>query len=335
MKELQFTNYKIDFDSTVMTRYGEQEGAKRGRASHYPLMALIADSNMMANMWLRIGDSSSSGNFHGFVEETLERLKEKKVGLVHLDSGFYDKQILSLLEEKMINYLVSVPQYAPIQRKLAEQTNWLKLSEGVEAALSEYQAIGWESLWKIVMIRQTIAERPKATGKQLRLFKNTDLYQRYRFSSLVTNINLPPEELWRMYRRRAEAENKIKELKYDFGFDSFNLRSFYGTETALSFVMLAYNLISLFRHFVLRSEIQRRLSTLRYNTFAIGSYLVREGNQVILKMALTLKRHEWFIGLWENHMPFLSPFIFLMQFGFNNYSKSLFETTQVDQHHLR
>ena len=226
MKELQFTNYKIDFDSTVMTRYGEQEGAKRGRASHYPLMAFITDCNMMANMWLRSGVSSSSGNFHGFVEETLERLKEKKVGLVRLDSGFYAKQILSLLEEKKMNYLVSVPLYAPIQRKLAEQTNWLKLSEGVEVALSEYQAIDWGSLWKIVMIRQTIAERPKATGKQLRLFKNTDLYQRYRFSSLVTNINLPHAELWRMYRHRAEAENKIKELKYDFGFDSFNLRSF-------------------------------------------------------------------------------------------------------------
>jgi len=315
--QLQFTDYTIDFDSTVMTRYGEQEGAKRGynptkrgRASHHPLMAFIADCNMVANMWLRSGDSSSSGNFSGFVEETLERLKEKKVGLVRLDSGFYDKQILSLLEEKKINYLVSVPMYATIQRKLAEQTNWLKLSEGVEVAEGEYQAIGWSAPRKIVMIRQTIAERPKATGKQLRLFKNTDLYQRYRFSSLVTNINLPSAELWRMYRHRAEAENKIKELKYDFGFDSFNLKSFYATEAALSFVMLAYNLMSLFRHFVLHSEIQRRLSTLRYNTFAIGSYLVRDGNQVILKMALTLKRREWFIGLWEKSRAFAFPVTF-------------------------
>jgi hypothetical protein len=26
-----------------------------------------------------------------------------------------------------------------------------------------------------------------------------------------------------MYRGRGDAENRIKELKYDFGFDSFNL----------------------------------------------------------------------------------------------------------------
>lgn len=119
-----------------------------------------------------------------------------------------------------------------------------------------------------------------------------------------------PAELWRMYRHRGEAENKIKELKYDFGFDSFNLRGFYATEAALSFVMLAYNLMSLFRHFVLHSEIQRRLSTLRYNTFAIGSYLVRDGNQVTLKMELILKRREWFIGFWEKSRAFAFPVTF-------------------------
>lgn len=184
------------------------------------------------------------------------------------------------------------------------------MSEGVEVASGEYQGSGWQAPRKIIMIRQTIEDRPKATGKQLRLFKNTELYQRYRFSCLVTNINLPPAEIWRLYRHRAEAENKIKELKYDFGFDSFNLRTFYGTEAALSFVMMAYNLMSLFKHFILHSEIQRRLSTLRYNTFAIGSYLVKDGNKVILKMALTLKRREWFIGLWEKSRAFSFPVVF-------------------------
>jgi hypothetical protein len=42
-----------------------------------------------------------------------------------------------------------------------------------------------------------------------------------------------------------------KELKYDFGSDSFNQQSFYATEAALNFVMTAYNFISLFRQVVL------------------------------------------------------------------------------------
>ena len=103
--QLQFREFTIDFDSSVMTRYGKQEGAKRGynpakrgRANHHPLMAFVADSNMVANMWLRSGNTSASGNFRGFIEETIERLKGKQIGLVRLDSGFYNKEVFSLLE---------------------------------------------------------------------------------------------------------------------------------------------------------------------------------------------------------------------------------------------
>jgi hypothetical protein len=71
--QLQFDNYTLDIDSTIFNRYGEQEGAQKGynpkkpgRRSHHPLMAFIADCRMVANFWLRSGDSSASNNFEGF-----------------------------------------------------------------------------------------------------------------------------------------------------------------------------------------------------------------------------------------------------------------------------
>jgi len=36
-----------------------------------------------------------------------------------------------------------------------------------------------------------------------------------------------------LYCPSGDAENRIKEIKYDFGFDSFNPNGFYATETAL------------------------------------------------------------------------------------------------------
>ncbi|PSJ15704.1 transposase, partial [Nitrosomonas supralitoralis] len=71
---------------------------------------------------------------------------------------------------------------------------------------------------------------------------------------IVTNIDLPAAELWRLYRGRADCENRIKELKYDFGGDSLNLKNFWATEAALLTVMMAYNLMSLFRQGVMRSN---------------------------------------------------------------------------------
>jgi hypothetical protein len=45
----------------------------------------------------------------------------------------------------------------------------------------------------------------------------------YRYLSLFTSLALPVTEIYRLYRGRAVAENRVKELKYDFEMDAFNL----------------------------------------------------------------------------------------------------------------
>ena len=147
-----------------------------------------------------------------------------------------------------------------------------------------------------------------APGKQLTLFAEEEIYKNYRYSAYVTNMDLPAAEIWRLYRGRGDAENRIKELKFDFGFDSFNLNNFYATEAALIFAMIAYNLMSLFRMFVLQEKTQKTLSTLRYRTFAIGAYFVKVNDKLVLKIALNKKRREWFSGLWNYSKEYDFPF---------------------------
>jgi hypothetical protein len=53
-----------------------------------------------------------------------------------------------------------------------------------------------------------------------------------------------------------------KELKYDFGLDSFCMDKFWATEAAFRTIMMGYNLMSLFRQIVLQSKSQATLSTL-------------------------------------------------------------------------
>ena len=81
-----------------MSRYGQQEGARRGynpqkpgRNSHHPLLAFVADCRMVANCRLRSGDAHTANNFEGFLEDTLENLTGKKIGLLRADSEFLPK----------------------------------------------------------------------------------------------------------------------------------------------------------------------------------------------------------------------------------------------------
>ena len=313
----KFDNFTLDIDSSVMTRYGVQEGSKKGynpnkkgRPSHHPLIAFIADVKLVANMWLRSGDTSSANNFLGFLEDTLSKLKNKTVSLIRLDSGFFQSDILDYLDEKPMDHVVAAKFTHPIQRLITAADNWVVLDTGIEICEQMYQSGSWKSKRRLVIVRQKIKDRPKSPGKQLSLFPEEEIYKNYRYSAYVTNLKLAAAEVWRLYRGRGDAENRIKELKYDFGFDSFNLKGFYPTEAALTFVMIAYNLMALFRTFVLQEKTQRTLATLRYRAFAIGAYFEKVNDMLVLKIALNKKRREWFSGLWNHSKVFEYPFIF-------------------------
>lgn len=316
-QRLQFDNFTLDVDSTIHTRYGLQQGAKKGynpkkpgRASHHPLMAFVAGCKMVANFWLRSGDAYTSNNIEAFLDDTFEKLQGKKVGLFRADSGFYDKKVFHYLEGKQIPYIVAVRLYKPVQQLLASHKTWMKIGHGIEIAESHYQSPLWDKARRIIMVRQYIPIRPKATGRTLKLFEDEGIYKHYRYSCFITSLDLPAEQIWTLYRQRADAENRIKELKYDFGSDSFNLHNFYATEAALNVVMMAYNIISLFRQVVLGTAVHKQMKTLRYKVFAIGGYIIKKGNQRILKLSLAMKRREWFTGLWMNTNNLKSPLTF-------------------------
>lgn len=316
---LQFNNLTLDFDSTVMTRYGNQQGAEKGynpkkpgRKSHHPLMAFVHESRMIANFWLRPGNSHTANNFLGFLEDTLDNLADKKAGLVRADSGFFCNEILDYLETGRpdpLNYVIAARFYTPIKRLMANQKTWMKLGEGIEIAETMYQADGWERPRRMVMVRQEIDKRPQAAGKQLRLFEDDFSFKNYRYSCFVTNMTLSAKMVYDTYRNRADAENRIKEVKYDFGAESFNSKDFWATEATLNFVMMAYNLMSLFRQAVLGTKVQHFMKTLRYKVFAIGAYMVKDGNSRILKLSLAMKRREWFTGLWSSSKLMSWPFV--------------------------
>jgi hypothetical protein len=126
---------------------------------------------------------------------------------------------------------------------------------------------------------------------------------------------LPAQEVWRTYRGRSDCENRIKELKYDFAADSFCLNNFFATEACLNTVMMAYNLMSLFRQAALKSsviesggkDVQRTLQTLRYKLFAKAGYITTEGRKNVLKLAIAMRQREWFEGLWNQSKNFDLP----------------------------
>jgi hypothetical protein len=302
----------LDMDSSVLTRWdGQIEGAAKGynpknhgRASHHPLLAFVADWRLVANFWLRPGNTSSSNNVLGFLEATLANLGATSVGLLRADSGFYDKTIVAFLKERKINHIISARLTQALQQAIVDQCRWQDVAAGLQVGELRYQPHGWQQTQRLVVLRQHVQRKASGVpGKSLSLFDDDPDLQGWRYGAMLTDMSLPATEVWNLYRGRADCENRIKELKADFGLDSFVLRDFWATEAALSVSMLAYNLMSVFRHTVMRQGIHHTLATLHHKVLAVGAFWENstlKPDIPTLRLALTRQRRHWFEGLWAN-----------------------------------
>lgn len=113
-----------------------------------------------------------------------------------------------------------------------------------------------------------------------------------------------------MYKDRGDSENRIKELKYDFAIDGFCMKKFWATEASFRMVMVAYNLMSLFRQMVLQDKTQATLNTLKFKCFALGSWIRKESRNKVLKISVAGRKRSWLEGLFSKVSQLSPPYSF-------------------------
>lgn len=299
--------YSLDLDSTVFERYGEQEGArrgynprKRGRPSHHPLLAVLAEAYFVVHAWLRSGNCSSARGVVEFLKEALAFFDAGTVvRLVRADSGFFDHDLLSFLEERQLRYIVVAKLTHWIKREAAGMTRWREIDEHFSVGEFRKKLLGWDVERRFVVVRERIGEK-RSAGKCL-----VDV-PGYSFRIFVTSSAAEPEEVWRDYNQRADMEKRICELKQDLGADDFCLQQFYATEAAFQAVLLLFNLLSEFQR-ATPSTIYRQPATLRSQVFLCGAILGRAGHQFVLHLSQAWGGWEKLKPLWESVLQYAVP----------------------------
>ena len=288
----------LDLDSTVFERYGHQEGSlkgynprKHGRPSHHPLLAMLAEAKIVVHAWLRSGNSASARGVTSFVAETLARLPaDFRLYALRADSGFFLAEFLTYLEERLLPYAIAVRLNPHLKRAVAGLRQWRAFAPGLAAAETTYQALGWKAPRRLVVVREELHERPEARGRKLIEVPG------YSFHVLVTTLALDPVQTWYFYNSRADSENRLKELKEDFGADGFCLQSFDGTEAVFRLICFLFNLIASFKRDITRDE-SPRLMTLRTQVLVAGAILGSDGRKPVLRLGLRGPWRECFAAL--------------------------------------
>lgn len=311
LKQAGISEDTLRFDSTVMTRFGKQEGAKkgynpakRGRLSHNPQIAFLGNGYTV-NFWNRSGNAVSANGIVEFYEQTRSFISDIKITRVLADSGFYSKNFIKQLEKDNIDYVIATPIHQYFQRIIYNLENWTTVAEGIEVSEFEYSHhnADWEGGRRYIAVRQELKKRQEATGKQLRLFINESYYTEYRHSLYVTNDEeATPHEIWNYYKPRANDENVIKNLKEGFGLSAYNMKSFWATEAVLMTICLIFhNLITLLVKNIIDPGGKRKtLRSLRMEYLIVPAIMGKDGRNDVIRIGLSNpKRKNKFIQILE------------------------------------
>jgi hypothetical protein len=287
--------YTLDLDSSVFERYGAQEGVlkgynpkKRGRPSHHPLFAVLAEARCIAHVWLRSGNTGSARGATAFLAELQALLPAQiRLTLVRADSGFFEEAILGALETLQLPYIIAARFTNPLQAAVYRLT-FQPFAPGLEVGELGYQAHRWTRARRLIVVREELARRPTARGRELFAAPG------YRFHAVVTTCTAAPVDVWHTYNGRADTENRLKELKHAFGADGFCSRRFWATEAALRSICVLYNLLEEFQT-ALAVPARRTLATLRTTVFACGAILGTAGRQVVLRLSRPVPWQQRFL----------------------------------------
>ena len=304
--------FALDLDSTVFSREGQQEGAckgfnprRKGRNSHHPLLAVLAEAPFILHGWLRSGNTGAARGVVPFLQEALALLPAGMwVRTVRAESGFFDGHFLDFLEERALPYVVVARLTTTLKRQCAGIKVWTAIDDHHAAGEFTVQLLGWNKERRFVVVRERVRETHAAVGRQLLDVPG------YTFRIWVTNRTDHALELWRDYNGRAGVEQRIEELKHDLAAQGFCLQTFYSTEAAFLAVLFTFNLLSLYQHQTTPTAPYRQPGTLRVAVFLCGAVLGVMGRDVVIKLSAAwggLRKHKPLVDATLDWLKCASP----------------------------
>lgn len=299
----------LAIDSSVITRNVHQKCAikgynsgKRGRPSHDPIIAFSDALKMVMNGWMRTGANHSTKDAIEFLEVTFKIVALDNIGHIRGNPDLYSDLIVRYLEieDHPVKYIFKAKETAALDQKIIQIRRWHQnnsiLKNGSYKEI-QYQSSRWNKPRRLVIVQ--LPQRKEEKGQQ-ELFIEYEQLAHNEYMVFIPNTKDSTVEIHRRFNQHGDSENRIKELKYDYGIDGFALQHFGAMEAAFRFIIVAFNLMSIFKLANMTSEIHHRLSTLKIQCIPIGSYLKTRGRKLKMKLLSEGKQRPFLEHLFEN-----------------------------------
>ena len=301
----------FDIDTTILPTYGTQSGGEYihhyQEVGYHPMLCYDGNTGDLLKAELREGSMYCGNGAADFVETLLTEYAQKYPDvklLVRGDSGFAMPDLYDTVEKHPgARYIIRLKDNSALQAKvqdaIASYMEYCAGKDDIPPRYGEfrYAAKSWSKERRVVYK----IELRKTEG-------SCELFPTCTF--IVTNKEDEPKEIVRLYCKRGNMENFIKESKNEFGFCHMCSPDQTTNENRLLIAGLAYNIFNLFRRLCLPPKWQAfRANELRLRVVHIAGRHISHAKEKLFRLCSTYMYQEQFLHIYNciNRLDVLVP----------------------------
>lgn len=246
----KFPRLTFDFDGSVQSTKGHAEGTavgfnkqKKGARSYYPLFCTVAQTDQFFDVFHRPGNVHDSNGAAQFMLSCFEKAQEQLTGTIfesRMDSAFFNKDILSMMDSKNVKFSASVPfeRFTQLKDMVEQRKRWSKIDEQWSFFETDWKPKSWDSTYRFIFTRKR-TKRQRKGPIQLHLFEPRDF--NFDYKVVVTNKTESAKSVVLFHNGRGSQEAIFGNAKNDTALDVIPCRGLAANQVFTLCAMMAHN----------------------------------------------------------------------------------------------
>jgi hypothetical protein len=279
----------------VVAHKSDAEWTYNKNKGFMPMVGHIAEIGQIVSVDFRKGNvPPAQANFE-FIKQCQRALPHGcSVKALRIDAAGYQTKIIQYCDEEGIEYAIRAKMSASLRAQVEsiKAVDWQPLLDkagnvvsGQETYRTSHCIGEYEKAFTLVIQRKAIQGQASldigSEGDTEGMNLGGDVYR-----AIATNRDHKTNsELVHGYNQRAEdSENRIKEVKLDFGGDTLPCSDFKANAMYFLISALSFNLFALMRSLLPEDLAHHRGMTIRWRLYAMAAKVVRTGRQLFVKL---------------------------------------------------
>jgi len=286
----------LDIDATeIVAEKSDADWTYHKNKGFMPMVGHIAETGQVIACDFRRGNASPARENLEFIHQCQRALPDGCfIKSLRIDSAGYQEKIIKHCDEDNTHYAIRAKLNATVKAQIScfTKADWspMRNKKGEEIQYQETcrtsHCIGdYEKPFTLIVQRKQIKGQTTLDLSDEETSEEINA-NGYIYRAIATNQeSWSDSQIIHWYNQRGEdSENRIKELKLDFGGDTLPCSSFDANALYFLISALSYNLFALMRQLLPEELASHRVTTLRWRLYAIAAKVVKTGRQYFVKV---------------------------------------------------